>query len=72
MQNDFEKLTDQQVVRDLGPDDLIAHARHILLAAAKDLTKSRHEGDRLMGQNCVSVACILQDALETFGSNHAG
>lgn len=71
MKTKFEILTENQKVENLGPDDLIIHARHMFLGAAKDLCKpNQHPDDQFMGENAVNVVLGLQMALEAFGPNH--
>ncbi len=64
----FEQITNEERVGNLGPDDLIIHARHVYLSAAKDLTPdARHPGDRKLGESCVDAVLALQAVIEMWG-----
>lgn len=61
----FEQITNDELVANLGPDDLMIHARHIYLSAAKDLLKDfRYENDQLLGEDCLNVALKIQEAID--------
>ena len=61
----LDQITNEERVGNLTPDELLIHARHIYLSAAKDLTAfCRHPEDRKMGEQCVEVALALQAVIE--------
>ncbi len=70
MKKSFEEITNDELVKNLGPDDLIVHARHMFLCAAKDLCKQSHPDDQAMGHMSVDVVLSLQEALENFGPTY--
>lgn len=61
---DLEEITNKEQVINLGPDDLIIHARHLLLSAAKDLIK--RGPDYSFGISCCQSAEKLEESLEVF------
>ena len=60
----FEQLTDNEQVMNLTSLDLVIHARHQLLSAAKDLIKQKHPGDVEFGLSCAEKAEALQIAID--------
>lgn len=65
----LEQITNDEKVGNLGPDELLIHARHIYLSAAKDLmTDCRHPDDQKMGEHCADIACALQYAIEVWSA----
>jgi len=69
MKTKFETLMENQLVGNLGPDDLIIYTRHLFLLSAKEIVKYPElypEGDVY---NSVDVVLSLQNALENFGPN---
>ena len=61
---DLEEITNRERVSNLGPDDLVIHARHLLLSAAKDLIK--YPRDYYFGIACCQSAEKLEESLEVF------
>lgn len=65
----LEQITNEELVANLGPDELLIHARHMYLSAAMDLMKDcRHQDDQKMGEHCADVALALQAAIEVWSS----
>jgi hypothetical protein len=60
----FEQITDNEKVINLTSLDLVVHARHQLLSAAKDLIKGPHPGDVEFGLSCSERAEALQIAID--------
>jgi hypothetical protein len=60
----FEQITDQEKVGNLCPIDLLIHARHLYLSAAKDLLNRPDEGDREIGLQCAQTVEALQAAID--------
>lgn len=67
--NKFADLVDNEKVGDLDPSDLIAHARHALLEAAKDFQKSDDEYEVEYSKVLTESAMKLQETLELLESS---
>ena len=62
--SNFEQITTNETVGNLTPIDLLLHARHVYLSAAKDLINSQDEGEREIGLQCSETAEALQVAID--------
>ena len=60
----FEQITNQEKVENLSPIDLLIHARHLYLSAAKDLINQIDLGDQELGLQCEETAEALQLAID--------
>ena len=60
----FEEITDNEKVINLTTLDLVIHARHQFLSAAKDLIKGPHPGDVEFGLSYAEKAEVLQVVIE--------
>jgi len=60
----FEEITNNELVINLTPIDLLIHARHLYLSAAKDLLKSPAQGDMNLGLQCAQTVESLQQAID--------
>ncbi len=60
----FEQITNKEKVENLTALDLLLHARHLYLSAAKDLINQPSAGDREIGIQCAEAAEKLQLAIE--------
>lgn len=60
----FEQKTDNEKVGHLSPIDLLLHARHLYLSAAKDMINKSDPGDQEIGLQCAETAEALQLAID--------
>jgi hypothetical protein len=61
----YEQITNKELVGNLGPDDLLIHARHNFLSAAKDLINGTGK-DLDMAIRSIESVLKIQESLDVW------